>query len=188
VALRSFGLTPDVVSSALARENQEVRPGAFARETASAASASPDASPDPRAFGRYRRLGPQWLADPHSRRRRVIDTIAERRSASLLGDMPTLTIDVLKISGSNTVAVADGVKAIIAEVERTLPEDVTLRLTRDDSRRIREALHDVQLTIVLGAVLTVMIIYLFLNSWRSTVITGLRCRCPSSRPSSPCGR
>ena len=48
-----------------------------------------------------------------------------------------------------------------------------LRLTRDDSRRIRDALRDVQLTIVLGAFLTICIIYLFLNSWRSTVITGL---------------
>jgi HAE1 family hydrophobic/amphiphilic exporter-1 len=44
---------------------------------------------------------------------------------------------------------------------------------RDDSTRIRESLWDVQLTLVLGALLTIAIIYLFLNSWRSTVITGL---------------
>jgi HAE1 family hydrophobic/amphiphilic exporter-1 len=49
----------------------------------------------------------------------------------------------------------------------------TLRLTRDDSKRIRESLADVQMSLVLGAILTIAIIYLFLNSWRSTVITGL---------------
>src|SRR5512140_1868092 len=173
VALRSRGLTPDLVSAALASENQEVPAGRIRKG---------DTERSVRVTGRI--LAPQAFADIIVAVRngspirirdvgRVIDTIAERRSASLLGDTPTLTIEVLKISGANTVAVADGIKAIITEVERTLPQDVRLRLVRDDSRRIRQALDDVQLTIVLGAALTVMIIYLFLNSWRSTVITGL---------------
>src|SRR4029079_4672229 len=51
--------------------------------------------------------------------------------------------------------------------------DIRTSIIRDDSRRIREALADVELTIILGAILTIGIIYLFLNSWRSTVITGL---------------
>ena len=54
-----------------------------------------------------------------------------------------------------------------------LPRDVKLTVIRDDSSKIRAALDDVELTIMLGAVLTILIIYLFLNSWRSTVITGL---------------
>jgi hydrophobic/amphiphilic exporter-1 (mainly G- bacteria), HAE1 family len=48
-----------------------------------------------------------------------------------------------------------------------------MRVIRDDSTRIRSSLSDVELTIILGAVLTIGIIYLFLNSWRSTIITGL---------------
>jgi HAE1 family hydrophobic/amphiphilic exporter-1 len=173
VALRSFGLTPDLVSAALGRENQEVPAGRIRKGDTERSVRVTGRITDPRAFAdiivAVRNGAPIRVRDVG----RVIDTIAERRSASLLGDLPTLTIDVLKISGANTVAVADGVKAIIRDVERTLPEDVSLRLTSDDSRRIREALRDVQVTIVLGAILTVMIIYLFLNSWRSTVITGL---------------
>jgi len=173
VALRSFGLTPDLVSSALARENQEVPAGRIRKGDTERSVRVTGRITDPRAFSdiivAVRNGAPIRIRDVG----RVLDTIAERRSASLLGDVPTLTIEILKISGSNTVAVADGVKAIIAEIERTLPEDVHLRLTRDDSRRIRQALDDVQLTIVLGAFLTICIIYLFLNSWRSTVITGL---------------
>jgi len=173
ISLRSFGLTPDLVSAALARENQEVPAGRIRKGDNERSVRVTGRITDPQSFSdiivAVRNGAPIRIRDVG----RVLDTIAERRSASLLGDVPTLTIDILKISGSNTVQVADGVKAIIADIERTLPEDVHLRLTSDDSRRIRAALHDVQLTIVLGAILTVMIIYLFLNSWRSTVITGL---------------
>ncbi|MCX5762418.1 MAG: efflux RND transporter permease subunit [Gemmatimonadetes bacterium] len=173
VSLRSFGLSPDLVSAALARENQEVPAGRVRKGDSERSVRITGRLTDPRAFAdviiAVRNGAPIRIRDVG----RVIDTIAERRSASLLGDTPTLTIEILKISGSNTVEVADNVKAIISEIERTLPADVHLRLTRDDSRRIREALHDVQLTIVVGAFLTICIIYLFLNSWRSTVITGL---------------
>jgi HAE1 family hydrophobic/amphiphilic exporter-1 len=173
VALRSFGLIPDQVSAALANENQEVPAGRIRKGDTERSVRITGRLVDPRAFAdiivAVRSGAPVRIRDVG----RVLDTIAERRSASLLGDTPTLTIEILKIAGSNTVEVADGVKAIITEIERTLPEDVHLRLTRDDSRHIREALHDVQLTIVLGAFLTICIIYLFLNSWRSTVITGL---------------
>jgi HAE1 family hydrophobic/amphiphilic exporter-1 len=173
VALRSFGLIPAQVSAALANENREVPAGRIRKGDTERSVRITGRLVDPRAFAdiivAVRNGAPVRIRDVG----RVLDTIAERRSASLLGDTPTLTIEILKIAGSNTVQVADGVKTIIADIERTLPEDVRLRLTRDDSRHIREALHDVQLTIVLGAFLTICIIYLFLNSWRSTVITGL---------------
>ena len=103
----------------------------------------------------------------------VVDGAADKRTAAMLDGTPALAIDILKISGSNTVAVADSVRAAVAELQRQLPADVQLRVIRDDSRRIRESLSDVELNIILGAVLTIMIIYLFLNSWRSTIITGL---------------
>jgi HAE1 family hydrophobic/amphiphilic exporter-1 len=172
-ALRAYGLTPNLVAAALDRENAEVPAGRIKKG---------DQEKDVRVTGRI--TDPMSFADVVVAVRngapirvrdvaKILDTIAERRSASLIGDTPTLSLDILKISGSNTVQVADNVKAVVAEIERQLPQDVKLTLTRDDSRRIKEALHDVQLTIALGAALTVLIIYLFLNSWRSTVITGL---------------
>ncbi|MGH7719215.1 MAG: efflux RND transporter permease subunit, partial [Gemmatimonadaceae bacterium] len=103
----------------------------------------------------------------------VVDGIEERRSAAMLDERPSVALDILKISGSNTVEVADGVRAAIADLERQLPQDVKLTVIRDDSFRIRESLSAVQSELMLGAVLTIAIIYLFLNSWRSTVITGL---------------
>jgi HAE1 family hydrophobic/amphiphilic exporter-1 len=172
-ALRAYGLTPDVVSTALARENQEVPAGRIRKGDNERTVRVTGRLTDPRAFADVVVATRNGNAIRVRDFARVLDTIAERRSASLLGNTPTLSLDILKISGSNTVEVADNVKAVVADIERQLPEDVHLTLTRDDSRRIREALNDVQLTIIVGALLTIMIIYLFLNSWRSTVITGL---------------
>src|SRR6185312_408635 len=101
------------------------------------------------------------------------DGEADKRTAAEIDRKPAVSIEILKISGANTVDVADSVRAAVADLARQLPTDVTLRLTRDDSKRIRESLADVQMSLVLGAILTIAIIYLFLNSWRSTVITGL---------------
>jgi HAE1 family hydrophobic/amphiphilic exporter-1 len=90
-----------------------------------------------------------------------------------MNDVPSVAIDILKVYGTNTVQVADRVRQVAAEMQRTLPADVRLSVVRDDSRRIRASLTSVQHELVLGAVLTIIIIYLFLKSWRSTVITGL---------------
>jgi hydrophobic/amphiphilic exporter-1 (mainly G- bacteria), HAE1 family len=103
----------------------------------------------------------------------VIDGVKEPRNLALLDERPALALDVLKQSGANTVAVADGVRAAIEKLGQELPSGVTLQVVRDDSTFIRESIHDVNLTMVLGGVLTVLIVFLFLNSWRSTVITGL---------------
>src|SRR5437868_3128686 len=103
----------------------------------------------------------------------VIDGSEERRTAAEIDGSPSVTVDVLKIAESNTVAVADSVRVAVRDLEKVLPQDVKVTVRRDDSERIRESLADVQNSIVLGALLTIAIIYLFLNSWRSTVITGL---------------
>ena len=103
----------------------------------------------------------------------VVDGAENRRSAAELRGAAAVSLDILKIAGANTVAVADGIKATVAEIEREMPDDIELTIIRDESVRIRDSLADVYLSIILGAALTIAIIYLFLNSWRSTVITGL---------------
>jgi HAE1 family hydrophobic/amphiphilic exporter-1 len=172
-AMRAYGLSPDQISTALDRENREVPAGRIKKGDTERGVRVTGRLPDPLSFRdlvvTVRNGTPVRIRDVAV----VLDTIAERRSASLYRDTVALSLDVLKISGSNTVAVADNIKGVLADIERQLPADVSLRLTRDDSRRIRGSLEDVEISIGVGAVLTVLIIYLFLNSWRSTVITGL---------------
>jgi HAE1 family hydrophobic/amphiphilic exporter-1 len=172
-AMRSYGISVPQIISALQRENQEVPAGRVTRGPTEQLIRITGRIVKPAAFGNIvvavRQGVPVRLADLAT----VVDGAADKRTAALLDDTPALAIDILKISGSNTVEVADSVRAASLALERILPSDVKLRVIRDDSTRIRSSLSDVELTIILGAVLTIMIIYLFLNSWRSTIITGL---------------
>jgi HAE1 family hydrophobic/amphiphilic exporter-1 len=173
VNMRAMNVTPDMVMQALARENQDVPAGRIVKGDGERFVRITGKLVDPLAFRdvvvQVRNGAPIRVRDIG----RVVDTVAEKRSISLLRGVPSVSVEVLKISGSNTVDVVEAVSAVVAEVERTLPEDLKLEVVRDNAKHIREALFDVELTILLGAVLTIAIIYLFLNSWRSTVITGL---------------
>ena len=103
----------------------------------------------------------------------VVDGIEESRSSALINDSPGLALDVVKQSGANTVEMADGVREAVAQLNSELPPHIRLREVVDNSVFIRDSVEDVQVTLVLGGLLAVLIVFLFLNSWRSTVITGL---------------
>jgi HAE1 family hydrophobic/amphiphilic exporter-1 len=103
----------------------------------------------------------------------VRDGVEEPRSLAFVDGEPAVALDVLKQTGANTVGVVDAVKREAALLGRELPGGVKVELVRDASLFIRESIADVQQTLVLGGLLTVLIVFCFLNSWRSTVITGL---------------
>jgi HAE1 family hydrophobic/amphiphilic exporter-1 len=172
-ALNSYRVSPQQVMQALQRENQEVPAGRVDYGDIERLVRVTGRIVEPRQFANIvvavRNNVPIRISDVGT----VIDGEADKRTAAEIDRNPAVSIEILKISGANTVDVADSVRAAVADLSRQLPSDVTLRVTRDDSRRIRESLADVQMSLVLGAVLTIGIIYLFLNSWRSTVITGL---------------
>ena len=177
-ALVAYGISPAQVSQALSRENQETPAGRVFRGETERLVRVTGRIRDPMAFNdvviTVRNGTPVRIRDVAN----VVDGFADRRSATFISSdkgqsVPAVSLEVLKITGSNTVAVSDGVNKVIAEIQRSLPSDIKLTLIRDDSIKIRESLNDVELSIILGAVLTIAIIYLFLNSWRSTVITGL---------------
>jgi hydrophobic/amphiphilic exporter-1 (mainly G- bacteria), HAE1 family len=103
----------------------------------------------------------------------VRDGIEEQRSLALISGLPAVALDILKQSGANTVGVVDQVKKTIARLQPELPAGTTIDVVRDASIIIRDSVHDVQETLILGGLLTILIVFCFLNSWRSTVITGL---------------
>ncbi len=171
--LRAYGVSPQQVTQALQRENQEVPAGRIEHDISERLVRVTGRITDPSAFADVvvgvRRGTPVRVRDVG----KVVDGTAERSSSARLNGNAAVSFDVLKVSGSNTVEVADRVRAAIAEIDETLPDDITLTVIRDDSKAIRASLSDVQKTILFGAILTIAVIYLFLNSWRSTVITGL---------------
>jgi len=103
----------------------------------------------------------------------VRDAYEEQRSLALVDGKRSVALEMRKQSGSNTVDVARRVKAAIPRLNAELPGEAALRVVRDTSVFIEESVEDVQTTLILGAIFTIFVVYVFLNSWRSTVITGL---------------
>lgn len=103
----------------------------------------------------------------------IKDGVKEPRSLALLNGVPAISLDILKQSGANTVDVAEGIKKIVSTLSKELPEGVEIEVIRDMSVFILESVEDVQVTMILGGILTVLIVFCFLISWRSTVITGI---------------
>lgn len=104
---------------------------------------------------------------------RVRDTVAEQNSFARINGKRAVILDMRKVRGTNTVEVGNGVLAAVERVRRELPEDVTVEVLTDRSKYVKASVKNVQRTIIEGAVLTVFIVFLFLASWRSTVITAL---------------
>ena len=171
--LKAYGLTYAQVAAALERENLDLPAGKLEQG---------EREPLVRVAGKFHALesfdrlvvafrngSPVYLP----MLAHVVDGVEERRSASLINGRPGLSLDVVKQSGANTVEVADAIDKAVMAINSELPPHIRLRKVVDRSTFIRESVDDVQVTLVLGGFLTVLIVFLFLNSWRSTVITGL---------------
>ena len=103
----------------------------------------------------------------------VDDGIKEQGSLALFNGKPAIGIDLIKQSGSNTVAVADEAKQAVAALKKQLPSGVTVDVVRDNSTFIRDSVNDVVHTIFEGSLLAILVVFLFLKDWRSTVISAV---------------
>jgi hydrophobe/amphiphile efflux-1 (HAE1) family protein len=103
----------------------------------------------------------------------ISDGAAEEQSISRVNGERAVTLEIAKIQDANTVQVGTGVKAAIAAMKESLPKDIQFRILDDKAKNVQGQLDNVKETIAEGAVLTMVIVFLFLHSWRSTIITGL---------------
>ena len=98
---------------------------------------------------------------------------AEPTSAARFNGTPAMGLDIVKSREYATTSVSDAVRKRITELEKTLPAGTRIEMVRDAGVRVRNSVRNVEETLIEGALLTVLVVFLFLNSWRSTVITGL---------------
>nr|WP_295985864.1 efflux RND transporter permease subunit [uncultured Agrobacterium sp.] len=104
----------------------------------------------------------------------VSEGAADAENRALYNGRTALAIDIVKVQDANTVQVVTDVRNRLDELNAELaPHNVQLRIVTDTSTPIRESVDQVQMTLIEGAALAIAIVFLFLNSWRSTVITGL---------------
>jgi HAE1 family hydrophobic/amphiphilic exporter-1 len=103
----------------------------------------------------------------------VKDGTEEQRTLALFNGQPSVGIDVKKSRGYSTTDVAKKVFARVEKLQKQMPDGVQINVVKDAGIRVSAAVENVELTLIEGAALTVLVVFVFLNSWRSTVITGL---------------
>ncbi len=103
----------------------------------------------------------------------VVDGFAEERRFSSNNGYPNVGLQVIRSREASTVSVGNKVRDLVAEVNKTLPKGTHLEITQDGGKDAQNNLRNVIESLLYGAVLTIIVVYVFLNSWRSTLITGL---------------
>ena len=103
----------------------------------------------------------------------IKDAFAEINGFSVRNGNPNVGIMVMKSRDASTVSVANKIRKQVDEINKTLPEGTKLEITQDGGKNAQKNLNNVIESLIFGAVLTIFVVYVFLNSWRSTLITAL---------------
>ena len=172
-ALTSLGIGIDQVIAAIREANQDVPAGRLTRGQSDAVVRIEGKLKDPEQFNRIivaqQGGGPVYLSQVAD----VIDGEKELSSYARINGRPAITLDVQKAQEANIVETGRNVRAAVDSLKARLPADVEVRVTYSTADQVERAVDRVKQTIAEGALLTVLIVFLFLHSWRSTVITGL---------------
>jgi len=172
-AMEALGITADQVVAAVRNENQDLPVGAIRSREQERMVQIESRMKRPEDFGQIIVARKGGSPVRLSQVARVQDGAQEIDSLALYNGQPTLLLSVQKSQDENTIQVIDGLVKTVAELKTQLPPGLRLEPITDSSRPIRVAVDNVRRTLIEGAILTVLIVFLFLNSWRSTVITGL---------------
>src|SRR5712675_74878 len=89
---------------------------------------------------------------------------------SRLGGEPSSTIGIFQAPGSNALAVVNGVKAAMAQLKTRFPDDLDYAVTLDTTQAVTQGIKDIITTLIIAVVLVILVVYLFLQNWRATLI------------------
>ncbi|MGF2635771.1 efflux RND transporter permease subunit [Acinetobacter johnsonii] len=171
--LQSFGIGIDQIINTIKAENVEVPGGTLKYGNSELVVEIKSKVIHPLAFGDLvianKNGVPIYLRQVAS----ISDSQAELESSAYLDGKTAVAIDILRSSDSNVIDVVDGAYETLADIEKQLPEGTTAKVVVDSSKGIRNSITDVARTIIEGAALAVLIVLLFLGSFRSTAITGM---------------
>ena len=172
-ALQAFGITPAQVVNAVRSENQDLPVGSIRSLEQERVVQINARIQRPQQFANIivaqRNGAPVRLGQLAQ----IQDGAQEVESLALYNGERTLLLSVQKAQDENTIEVVKGLNQAIHDLGHELPPGIKLEPIADAARPIQVAVDNVRQTLIEGAVLTVLIVFLFLNSWRSTIITGL---------------
>lgn len=171
--LQAFGIGVDSVINTLKSENIEVPGGTLKSGNSELVIEINSKVLHPLAFGDLvianKNGAPIFLKQVAE----IEDSQAELETGAFLDGKAAVAVDILRSSDSNVIEVVDSTYKTLENIKAQLPQGTTLKVVVDSSKSIRGTIGDVARTIIEGAVLAVLIVLLFLGSFRSTVITGL---------------
>ena len=172
-AMESLGITAQQVVDAVSNENQDLPVGSIRSLQQDRVVQVQGRMHRPEDFGNIIVARKGGSIVRLAQVARVNDGAQELENLALYNGERTLLLSVQKSQDENTIDVVDGLARTVADMASQLPPGVKLQNIYDGSRQIRVGVNNVRKTLIEGSLLTVLIVFLFLNSWRSTIITGL---------------
>ncbi|MBL8327470.1 MAG: efflux RND transporter permease subunit [Rubrivivax sp.] len=171
--LRAHGVTPAEIATALREANADQPVGLLSNGLQDALLRVEGRVRDPRQFEDLIVARRGSLALRLGDLGTLVEREREADSTARINGQRAINFNVFKQQDANIVATGDAVKAALEEVKKQLPPDVELRTIFASSDWVKGSLTGLKHTLIEGALLTILIVFLFLHSWRSTVITGL---------------
>jgi HAE1 family hydrophobic/amphiphilic exporter-1 len=171
LAARQIGI--DQVSTAIAAANSNEATGALNGSKQAAIIQTEGQLNNAEEFRHqiiaYRNGAPVALGDVA----KVMDSVENPYSQNAFQGHPAITLAIQRQPGSNTIAVVDNIKAVLPQFQLSLPPTVKMETLYDRSESIRASVGDVEITLLIAAVLVIAVIFLFLRQISATVIASL---------------
>ena len=172
-ALEAWRVGVDQVIAAIQAANQDLPAGAISRGSSEQLVRIEGKIKEPAAFARIVVATQNGTSVHLDQVAEIIDGEAEETSISRVDGKRSVGLNIFKVQGSNIVSAAQGVAKAIERLKTELPADVRIVKIYATADDITASVEQVKETIIEGGLLTVLIVFLFLHSWRSTIITGL---------------
>src|SRR5438045_9035989 len=169
-ALASYGLSLEDVRAALAASNVDQAKGVIDGPRQSFTIGANDQLLSSAQYNSviiaYRNGAPVRLSDIAT----AVDSAENVKQAAWMNTTPAVIMNIQRQPGANIISVADRIKALLPQLQSSLPSAVKVQILTDRTETIRASVKDVQFELMLTVVLVVMVIFLFLRNLSATVI------------------
>ena len=171
--LAAYGLSMEDVRTAVVAANVSGPKGGFDGTRQAVALGANDQILSPDAYRNvviaYRNNAPVRLVDVGS----IVGGLENDRVAARYNGKPAVVLDIQRQPGANIVATVERIKQALPDLQKAMPPSIKLSIVTDRTETIRASVTDVQATLALAIVLVVGVIWLFLRSWRATLIPAI---------------
>ncbi len=171
--VNAYGLTVAQIASAVDRQNTEVPGGSFIAGPSEFSMRTMGRLRDVNEFRKIVLLAQNGSVVTLGDVARITDANEEVRSQTRLDGENAISMQIRKQSGTNTVTVVDRVLARLEQIQATLPSDINVKASRDQSRFIRKSFEEIQHHLIFGSLLAALVVLFFMRNWRATAISAL---------------